>query len=221
MRAMILAAGRGERLRPLTDTIPKPLLAVGKRTLIETTILRLREAGYHELVINLAHLPEKIMDHLGDGHRLGVTIRYSLESEGALETAGGIHKALPWLGEAVFLVMNGDVLCDHPLEPPRLDAQTLGHLVLVPNPPHHPEGDFALEESRVTIQAVKPYTFTGIAWYRPEFFRDLLPGPQRLGPLLREAASKGYLRGEIYTGNWLDVGTPERLSTANALWDRD
>lgn len=208
---MILAAGRGERMRPLTDRIPKPLLTVGGAPLIEHTILRLRAAGYRELVINLGHLGEQIADHLGDGHRLGVAVDYSPEPPGALETAGGIREALHRLESGPFLVINADIWCDHPLQPPALAPDALAHLVLVNNPEHHTEGDFALDDGRVTLGAAPRFTFAGIGWYRPELFARLPRGRRPLAPVLRDAIAAGRVTGELHHGTWIDIGTPERL----------
>ncbi|EHQ52359.1 nucleotidyl transferase [Ectothiorhodospira sp. PHS-1] len=216
MRAMILAAGRGERMRPLTDHTPKPLLAVGGRPLIEHHLLRLEAAGYRDIVINLAHLGEQIRTRLGDGSGWGLRIRYSLEQT-ALETGGGIFQALPLLGEDPFLVINGDVWSDHPLTPPVLAADDLAHLILVDNPPHHPEGDFPLRNGRIPATGEPRFTFAGIGWYRPALFADCRPGRFPLAPLLRAAMVHGRVGGERHAGLWYDVGTVERL---RALDDR-
>ncbi|ACL71662.1 N-acetylmuramate alpha-1-phosphate uridylyltransferase MurU [Thioalkalivibrio sulfidiphilus] len=215
MRAMILAAGRGERMRPLTDHTPKPLLMAGGRTLIEHHLLRLAQAGYQDIVINLAHLGEQIQTHLGDGARFGLRIRYSPEGE-ALETGGGIRRALPLLGDKTFLVINGDVWCDHPLTPPPLAEHDLAHLVLVDNPGHHPNGDFALAHGRVHSEGADRLTFSGIGWYRPELFADHAEGRFPLAPLLRAAMAEDRVSGEHHHGRWLDVGTPERLAQLDA-----
>jgi N-acetyl-alpha-D-muramate 1-phosphate uridylyltransferase len=211
MRAMILAAGRGERMRPLTDHTPKPLLMAGGHPLIEHHLLRLKAAGYQELIINLAHLGEQIQAHLGDGNRFGLSIRYSLEAE-ALETGGGILRALPLLGDDQFLVINGDVWCDHCLSPPQLAAGDLAHLVLVDNPEHNPVGDFALEQGRVRDSGSERHTFSGIGWYRPELFSAHAAGRFPLAPLLRVAMQADRVSGEHHRGRWIDVGTPERLA---------
>jgi MurNAc alpha-1-phosphate uridylyltransferase len=208
---MILAAGRGERMRPLTDRTPKPLLTVGGMPLIEHTIRRLRAAGYRDLVINLGHLGEQIEERLGDGGGLGVSIRYSREPPGALETAGGIREALELLGSDPFLVINADVWCDHPLRPPAFAADALAHLVLVANPEHHPQGDFTLQDGRVGLSGGPPHTFAGIGWYRPGLFAGLPRGRRALAPLLREAITAGQVTGELHKGDWIDIGTPERL----------
>jgi N-acetyl-alpha-D-muramate 1-phosphate uridylyltransferase len=217
---MILAAGRGERMRPLTDRTPKPLLTVGGIPLIEHVIGRLRAAGYRELVINLAHLGKQIEARLGSGEGLGVAIRYSQEPPGALETAGGIREVLDWLGPEPFLVVNADIWCDHPLHPPSLAPDTLAHLVLVKNPEHHPEGDFALDGSQVTLSDGPRHTFSGIGWYRPALFAGLPRGRRPLAPLLREAIAAGRVSGELHQGAWEDIGTPERLQALAAACSR-
>ena len=217
MKAMILAAGRGERMRPLTDATPKPLLRLGGRPIIEWTIQRLARAGFVDLVINHAHLGHLVEAALGDGSRLGVSIRYSPEKE-ALETAGGIAKALPLLVPGPFVAVNGDILCDFDLA--TLRGRELGgdlaHLVLVANPPHHPQGDFPLRDGRVQDGDGPRWTFAGIGLYRPELFKSIRAGEKaQLAPLLRDAIARGLVGGEIHGGAWLDVGTPERLETAN------
>ncbi len=212
MKAMILAAGRGERMRPLTDVTPKPLLEVGGKPLIAWHIERLARAGFTDLVINHAHLGAKIEAALGDGSRFGVSIRYSPEIE-ALETAGGIANALPLLGSEPFLVVNGDIFCDY-------DFATLSHelgefsawLVLVDNPGHHPIGDFALRQGKVLDDGKHKLTFSGIGIYRPELFAAIARGTKaRLAPLLREQMAAGRVGGEHHRGLWRDVGTPQRL----------
>ena len=211
MKAMILAAGRGERMRPLTDTTPKPLLRVGGRCLIEYHLSALVRAGIQEVIINLGHLGEKIEAFLGDGHRFGLTIRYSREAKEILDTGGGIHHALPLLGSAPFVVVNGDVFTDYPFD--RLPAQPAGlaHVVLVANPPHHPQGDFALMGGEVRVEGTPRFTFSGIGLYRPELFADCVAGVFPLAPLLRRAMAAGRVSAEFYEGIWRDVGTPERL----------
>ena len=209
---MILAAGRGERMRPLTDRVPKPLLPVGDRTLIEHHIARLAAAGITELVINLSHLGDLIRDAIGDGARLGVSIAYSDEGHAPLETGGGIVKALPLLGQAPFLVINGDVWTDYPLGtlPHVIEAEA--HLVLVDNPAHHPQGDFVLRAGRVATAGVgHRLTFSGVGVYAPALFAGCRPGRFALAPLLRAAMDRGAVTGEHYGGYWLDVGTPARL----------
>lgn len=211
MKAMILAAGRGERLRPLTDALPKPLLAVGKYCLIEWHILRLSQAGISDIVINLSYLGDKIREQLGDGHRYGVNIAYSEEPDPALETGGGIFNALPLLGTEPFVVVNGDVWTDYPFAQLTY-PQALAHLVLVNNPQHHADGDFILQDSRVEAQGEgQRYTYSGIGVYRPELFAGCQPGRFPLAPILREAMNLGRVTGTLYTGHWHDIGTPQRL----------
>ena len=217
MKAMILAAGRGERMRPLTDHCPKPLLEAGGKPLIVWHIERLRSAGFSELVINHAHLGWMIEEALGDGSRFGVSIRYSAEPE-ALETAGGIRQALPLLGEAPFLVINGDIFCDADLGALRgaLDgpaAGDLAHLLLVDNPEHNPQGDFALAEGRLAAHGADKRTFSGIGVYAPALFDSLAAGrAAKLAPLLREAMAAKRVSGALHHGQWLDIGTPQRLT---------
>ena len=211
MKVLILAAGRGERLRPFTDSIPKPLLQVGGRPLIEHIIADLARAGFCEIVINLAHLGGKIQDRLGDGRRFGITIAYSQEGGEALETGGGIHRALPLLGNEPFLVVNGDVASDFPFENLQRHPDGLAHLVLVENPPHHPQGDFALQGGKVVVEGEPKHTFSGIGVYRPELFAGRKPGKFPLAPLLREAMVGGLVSGQIHAGFWMDIGTVERL----------
>jgi MurNAc alpha-1-phosphate uridylyltransferase len=216
MKVMILAAGAGERMRPLTDHTPKPLLSVGGRPLIEHHIVRLARAGYGELVINVSHLAQQIIDFCGDGDRWGVSIRYSPEEE-PLETAGGIQRALPLLGRQPFLIVNGDIWSDYDFAQLRGYRPARGegaHLVLVRNPPHHPEGDFLLDDEgrvRERPDGRPGLTYAGIGIYTPGFFRELDPGKLPLRPLLDHAIRESRLTGEYYPGNWEDVGTRERL----------
>ena len=215
MKAMVLAAGRGERLRPLTDQTPKPLLPLRGRPLIEHLLEGLAAAGVREVVVNLAWLGAKIRESLGDGSRLGVAISYSDEGGRALETGGGIHKALPMLGAGPFLVVNGDLCTDYPfaslLAPDVFAAGDLAHLVLVPNPPQHPRGDFALEDGRVRAQGSLRHTFSGIGLYRAALFDGCTQGAFPLAPLLRAAAESDRVAGSLYMGEWHDIGSPERL----------
>jgi len=217
MKAMILAAGRGERMRPLTDTTPKPLLEVRGKALIVRLVESLVHAGIREMVINHAHLGESIEAALGDGRRFGSAIRYSREAE-ALGTAGGIAQALPLLGEEPFIVVNGDIFCDFDFS--ALVARALGkhlaHLVLVANPPHHPEGDFALDGMHVLDERKPKWTFSGIGLYRPELFAGIRPASKgQLAPLLRAAMARKQVSGEVHRGMWHDVGTLERLAALN------
>jgi N-acetyl-alpha-D-muramate 1-phosphate uridylyltransferase len=217
MKAMILAAGRGERMRPLSDALPKVLLEVRGKSLIAWSIEALARSGVREIVINHAHLGHMIEAALRDGRRFGVAIRYSREAE-ALETAGGIAQALPLLGGTPFLVVNGDLFCDFDFA--RLVAtdlgQNLAHLVLVPNPPHHPQGDFALDGAKVAESGQSSLTYSGIGLYRPELFSSIRPGSKgQIAPLLRAAMARGLVSGEMHRGVWHDVGTPARLSALN------
>lgn len=212
MKAMILAAGRGERMRPLTDHTPKPLLRAAGRALIDYHILGLVQAGLCELVINHAHLGTQIEQALGDGARLGACIRYSAEGE-ALETGGGIFRALPLLGPEPFVVVNGDIWTDFPYGCLPAAPSGLAHLVLVDNPSHHPQGDFVLQkDGRVSDTGTPRLTFSGIGVYRPELFEGCRPGRFPLAPLLRAAMARGLVTGEHYRGDWVDVGTPQRLA---------
>lgn len=218
MKAMILAAGHGTRMRPLTDHTPKPLLLAGGKPLIVWHIEKLVRAGFRDIVINIAWLGWQIPEALGDGSRWNVRLHYSDEqNEGALETAGGIVKALPLLGDKPFLVVNGDVWCDYPCLPIQLTENDLAHLVLVNNPIHNLKGDFALQDGCVFSEGDERLTFSGIGFYRPELFAGLEYGKRPLAPLLREAMQNGQVSGEWFGGDWRDIGTPERL----AELDRD
>lgn len=211
MKAMILAAGRGERMRPLTDTVPKPLLQVGGKPLIVWHIERLVRAGFTDLVINHAHLGAQIEAALGDGSRFCADIRYSPESQ-ALETAGGIANALPLLGAEPFLVVNGDIYCDFDFSGLVLRDNEMAFLVLVDNPTQHPAGDFALSDGKVLPEGGRRLTFSGIGLYRPEMFARISRGANaRLAPLLREQMAVSKVGGAHFRGRWEDVGTPERL----------
>lgn len=214
---MILAAGKGERMRPLTDGRPKPMLPVAGKPLIEYHLERLGAAGVREFVINLGWHGSQIRDALGDGARWGVSVRYSEEGWPALESGGGILHALPLLGAAPFIVVNGDVYADYPWpalveRARRLPAGDLAHLVLVPNPAHNPGGDFVLEQGRLGNGPAPRLTFSGISVHRPEFFEGCAPGHFPLLPLWRRYAGEGRLGGERYAGRWSDVGTPQRLA---------
>lgn len=219
MKAMILAAGRGERMRPLTDICPKPLLRVGGKPLIIWHIERLARAGIRDIVINHAHLGHMLEESLGSGKTWNVNIDYSAEDE-ALETAGGIAKALPLLGDAPFLVVNGDVYCEldygafYARALMRMTYGNLAHLALVNNPPQHPKGDFVLDASgRISCDIGSALTFSGIGAYRPELFKGLIPGLKaKLAPLLRGAMDDGRVSGQHFQGRWEDVGTPQRLT---------
>ena len=212
-RAMILAAGRGERMRPLTDTLPKPLLPVRGKPLIVHHLERLARLGILEVVINLSWLGERIRAALGDGSRWGLRLHFSDEGPEALETAGGIINALPWLGSAPFLLVNGDVFSDFDFASLRLAPEALAQLMLVPNPDFHPEGDFVLDGNVVLEQGAPRLTYAGIGLYRPEFFDGCAPGRQKLLPLLRRAIAARRLHGQLYLGLWSSVDTAERLAT--------
>ncbi|MFO7276797.1 MAG: nucleotidyltransferase family protein [Pseudomonadota bacterium] len=212
MKAIVLAAGRGERMRPLTDTTPKPLLPVADRPLISYHLEALARAGIRDVVINLSWLGDRIRERLGDGAEFGVRISYSDEGPVALETGGGIFRALPLLGPGPFLVVNGDTWTDYDFSRLQLDESADARLVLVPNPPHHPRGDFGLEGDVIVEREHDRFTYAGIGIYRPEFFAGCTDGRFPLLPLLRRAIAAGRLRGELYRGEWLDVGTPERLA---------
>ena len=214
-RAMILAAGRGERMRPLTDSTPKPMLRVAGTPLIERHVERLVSVGISTIVVNLAWLGALIRQHLGDGSRFGVQILYSEESPQALETAGGIVRALPMLGSEPFVVVNGDVFTDFSFADLSLGANCDAHLVLVPNPPHHPQGDFGVERGLASAAVVPRYTFAGIAMYRPGFFAGCPDGPRPLKPLLERAMQAQRCSAQVYPGDWQDVGTPARLAALN------
>lgn len=213
---MILAAGRGERFRPLTDTLPKPLIPVHGEVLIERHLKRLATASVREIVINLGWLGERIEAALGDGGRLGVIINWSREGWPCLETGGGVRHALPLLGPDPFLLLNADVWTDYPLRQLAQRAAELppgdfAHLVLVPNPAHHQRGDFGLAGGRVVPACAETCTYSGVAVLRPELLADAGEGAFPLGPLLRQASIMGRVSGELYEGRWSDVGTPQRL----------
>ena len=218
MKAFILAAGRGERLRPLTDHTLKPLLPVRGQPLIEWHLHKLAAAGVREVVINLGWLGEKIEAHLGDGARFGLKLAYSPEGWPALETGGGLHRALPLLGAEPFLLVNGDVFTDLPFAPllaAGLQAGDLAHLVLVDNPPQHPQGDFALLDGRVQDAAPR-LTYSGIALLHPQLFAGCTAGAFPLAPLLKRAMAADQVSGQHHAGLWSDIGTPERLAAAQS-----
>jgi len=240
MRAMILAAGRGERMRPLTLHRPKPLLQVGGEALIEHHLRALAAAGFREVVVNLSWLGDQIRAALGDGSRYGLAVHYSEEGPEPLETGGGIFRALSWLcpmGVETFLVLNGDVWMNYPYAQLRvafangLPGKDQAHLVLVPNPAHNARGDFALLDGRMVepvpgmdadttvaqrIAALPRYTFSGLGVYHPSLFNGCSDGVFKLAPLLRAAAVQARVGVELYEGDWLDIGTPERLAALNA-----
>jgi len=222
--AMILAAGRGERMRPLTDRVPKPLLMVGDKPLVEHHILRLINAGFDHIVLNTAHLGEQIEACLGDGSRFGIDIDYSREGQGqALETDGGIYKALDLLRGEVFAVINGDVWSDFDLG--RLNLNPLfnqkalaAHLVMVKNPEHNTAGDFCLVKGRVAVDGCNErLTFSGMSLFHRDFFKKAKGGAFPLAPMLRDAMGQKQVSGELHDGLWVDVGTPERLEMVNNM----
>jgi MurNAc alpha-1-phosphate uridylyltransferase len=215
MIAMILAAGRGERLRPLTENTPKALVEVRGRSLLERHLDRLAAAGIDTVVINLGWLGERIAERVGSGHGYGLDVIYSPEGDNILETGGGIHRALPLLGADPFLVVNADIYTDMSLPPAVLADADVGHLVLVPRPAHKERGDFDLRNGRVCESDNPDHTFSGVAVYRPEFFAGCEPGRFPLAPMLRAAARSGRMAGSLYEGLWEDVGTPERLADLN------
>ncbi len=233
MRAMILAAGRGERLRPLTDSLPKPLLQVGGKALIEYHLEALAAAGFQDVAINQGHLGHLLPEHLGNGERWRLRIHWSLEPPEALETGGGIVQALPLLGHGPFVLINGDVFTDYPLARLRAIKCDRAHLVLVPNPPHNPEGDFGLQGARilnpefdrpdhcrsVSGPKVTCHTFSGLAVYHPRLFEGCQPGRYSVVPLLRKTVDESLVTGELYRGHWMDIGNMERLQALRETLD--
>ena len=216
MKAMVLAAGRGERMRPITDTIPKPLVPVAGKPLIAYHLEALARAGVRDIVINLSHLGSQIREALADGSRFGVRIAYSEEGPVPLETGGGIFKALPLLGTEPFLVVNGDVWTDFDFTGLALDAGAHARLVLVPNPTHLVRGDFGLDDDFIVESDRDRYTYSGLGVYSPALFAGCEPGKFPLLPLLKRAIAERRLRGQIYWGDWSDIGTPERLDQLEA-----
>ena len=215
MKAMILAAGRGERLRPLTDTTPKSLIEVRGQGLLQRHLENVRNAGIEDVVINLGWLGENIRERIGSGSAFGLNVRYSDEGDDVLETGGGIHKALPLLGEQPFLVVNADIYSDMPVPDVVLAEGQLGHLVMVPSPAYRNGGDFDIEDGLIRNSDSQALTFSGVAVYRPELFAGCKAGRFSIVPILREAADAGQLQGSLYEGVWADVGTPERLRATN------
>jgi MurNAc alpha-1-phosphate uridylyltransferase len=216
MKAMILAAGRGERMRPLTDHTPKPLLKVGGKPLIVWHLERLAAAGFKDIVINHAHLGEQIEAALGDGSKWGVRIQYSPEKI-ALETAGGIANAMSLLGNAPFLVVNGDVYTDINFGTLKLVPPNIAHLVMVDNPPQHATGDFTLSSGKLSVEGTEKLTFSGVGIYQPSLFADIVRGEAaKLAPLLKAAMVRGFVSGIHHEGAWHDIGTPERLQTLDS-----
>jgi N-acetyl-alpha-D-muramate 1-phosphate uridylyltransferase len=212
MKAIVLAAGRGERMRPLTDRMPKPLVPVAGKPLIAYHLESLARAGVRDIVINLSHLGAQIPAALGDGSRFGVRIQYSDEGPVPFETGGGIFNALPLLGPAPFIVVNGDIWTDFDFTALALDPGADARLVLVPNPPHVARGDFGLEGDYVIERDHDRFTYSGIGVYSPEFFAGCEPGKFPLLPLLKRAIAARRLRAQVYRGQWSDIGTPERLA---------
>jgi MurNAc alpha-1-phosphate uridylyltransferase len=213
--AMILAAGRGERLKPLTDFKPKALCTVHNIPLIEYHVAKLAAAGFKRLVINHAYLGGQIRQHLGDGRRWGLKICYSPEPPGGLETGGGIVNALPLLGDQPFVTVNADIYTDYNFALLKLPITSLAHLVLVNKPSYSAQGDFGLSESLQLDNTDRQYTFAGIACYRPELFDDYEPGRYSVTPLLRQLAINKQATGELHRGEWFDIGSPQRLKLAN------
>ena len=219
MIAMILAAGRGERLRPVTDSVPKALIEVCGQSLIERHLVAIHSAGIETVVINLGWLGDAIVDRIASGSDYGLNVIYSPEGDDMLETGGGIHRALPLLGDEPFLVINADIYTDMPLPPPAPAAKELAHLVLVANPPHRERGEFDLDAGLVCASDEATLTFSGVAMYRPEFFAGCAPGRFPLAPMLYDAADARRLSGSLYEGLWEDVGTPARLEELNLRCD--
>jgi MurNAc alpha-1-phosphate uridylyltransferase len=215
MKAMILAAGRGERMRPLTDTTPKSLIRVRGKSLLEWHLENIRNAGFEDVVINLGWLGDQIIKRVGSGSGYGLNVTYSDERDEVLETGGGIYKALPFLGPDPFLVVNADIFTDMPIPEARLLDNDLGHLVLVPSPEYREVGDFDIDDGVIRNGKSPDLTFSGIAIYRPDFFEHCEGGRFSIVPMLREAADAGRLLGSVYKGQWSDIGTPERLTEIN------
>jgi MurNAc alpha-1-phosphate uridylyltransferase len=216
MRAMILAAGRGQRMAHLTHETPKPLLCVKNRYLIEYSINALARIGIQEIIINVAHFKEKIKSALGNGERYGVVLHYSEEEE-ALETGGGILRALPLLGNEPFIVISCDIISDYPLQNLTNKTFSLAHIVLVDNPDFHPEGDFCLQGNTVLYEGKSKLTFGNMGIYHPDLFEQCQPGKFRLGDLLKEGIAKQQVTGEYYKGIWHNIGTPEQLAELESV----
>jgi MurNAc alpha-1-phosphate uridylyltransferase len=215
MKAMILAAGRGERLRPLTDQCPKPLLPIGGKSMIEHSVTALVENGITDIIINLSYKGEQIRKSLGNGKHLGAQLSYSDEGSEALETAGGIRRALSFFDEEPFLVINGDIYTNYPYAQLRNRSVNQIYLVLVANPAHHSQGDFGLENGQLTEQADQLFTFSGIGVYRKQLFEHLPDGRSPLAPLLRATIRSDGANGELFTGLWMDIGNLQRYEAIN------
>jgi len=220
MKAMLLAAGRGERMRPLTDTVPKPLLRAGGHALIDYPLHALAAAGVRDVVVNLSWQAAMLRDYLGAGGRYGLSLHFSDEGPVPLETGGGIQRALAWLGEDPFLLVNSDVWTDHPLSSLALPEGSLAHLVLVDNPPHHPQGDFSPDPAGRVREAGPRLTYAGLGVLHPALFAGCGPGRFPLKPLLDRALSQGRLTADRWRGRWIDVGTPARLAELDAALRR-
>jgi len=227
-RALIFAAGRGERMRPLSDATPKPLLSVGGKRLVEWHLEKLAAAGVRDVVINTSHLAEQFPAALGDGSRWDLRIHYSYEGPEPLETGGGMQRALPLLGSEPFIALNGDIWCDFDFSTLRQNPTGLAHLVLVDNPPHHPRGDFYLRDGLLASDSSKDgplppagtglrLTFAGIGVYRPDLLHGQQAGKYSIVPILRAAFRSGRVSGEHFHGHWSDVGTPQRLAYVNEI----
>lgn len=221
MKAMILAAGRGSRMGILTDKIPKPLLKINGKALIQYTVENLVSAGFRDIVINIAYLGSQIIDTLGDGQQFGATLVYSDEGKHALETAGGIINALPLLGKNPFVVINSDVVCDYPLAKLKLQPLKLAHLILVKNPDFHLQGDFSLAANgSLSSIGDNRYTYSGIGLYDPKLFINYRIDKLKLGAILKAATHKGGVSGEKFKGLWMDIGTPQRLQVLDNYYTR-
>lgn len=221
MKAMILAAGKGERMLPLTRSTPKPLLLAGDKPLIVHHIERLAAAGITDIIINTAYLGKQIHAALKDRGLGNVTVRYSHEGETGLETAGGIQRALPLLGREPFILVNADVWTDYPFTQLSPDLKGLAHLVMVNNPAHNPNGDFELKNAQIRNDGDNKLTFSGISVINPRLINHAGPGTLKLAPFLRHAATEGRVSGEHYQGHWDDIGTPERLDALNIRLKND
>jgi MurNAc alpha-1-phosphate uridylyltransferase len=213
---MILAAGRGERMRPLTDSVPKALLDVAGESLLERHLRMLARCGISNVVINLHWLGEQIIERIGDGHRFGLQVAYSPEFDGALESAGGMQRALPMLGKAPFWAVNADVFVDMDLPELSIAENIMAHLLLVPTPAYKAYGDFDLEDGMLKASQTPQLTYSGIGFYRPEFFHGLVAGRAPLRPMLVDGADAGRISASMLEGTWADIGTPERLASIRA-----